>query len=248
MESPTFLKWRIIAFCWTSLASMLFIIMLTVIMYGRWQFFDRDEKSCVVILLLVNTINVVALPVLIIRQFRVWLEAARMFFLLMINIGVASTFAFYTMRFQCPVNTPDSQGNCQLLNVCILMASWITPALLITYSACLSFWVWWLLRHPVEESTAPEMASKFDEEAATGQPIRVVAAHTRMKSRRPPLTISIPPSPPSDAVLSRTPFPENGTAGRDRKKSFGGESTSVRSARPPMSARLSKQRPMTNHY
>ncbi|KAF7966085.1 hypothetical protein HWV62_40198 [Athelia sp. TMB] len=198
--------------------------MVSIITYARWQFFDRAEKSCVVVLLLVNTINVIALPVLIIRQFRVWLDAARMMLLLMINIGIAGFFSYYNSRFQCP----DS---------------------IITYSACLAFWVWWRSRHPAEELTAPEMSNKFDEEAAIGKPISVVTSpRARMQSRGPPLSITIPPSAPSTAVLSRTPTPETCTPGRDRKKSFGGDSTSLRSARPPASARLSKQRPNPNHY
>lgn len=38
----------------------------------------------------------------ILREFRPWLDAARMFFLLSSNIGIAAFFTYYNPKFQCP--------------------------------------------------------------------------------------------------------------------------------------------------
>jgi len=48
-------------------------------------------------------------------------------------------FTYWNPKFQCPEQTADSQGVCQLINMYILLANWVNPGLLITYSCCLVF-------------------------------------------------------------------------------------------------------------
>ncbi|KAJ7470653.1 regulator of Vps4 activity in the MVB pathway-domain-containing protein [Mycena latifolia] len=89
-------------------------------------------------MLLTDTLTLIMLLVLLILEFRAWLDAARMLFLMLAHIGIAAAFAFWNPSFHCPTSTPDSEGVCRLLNLYILVASWIIPVLLIIYAAGLA--------------------------------------------------------------------------------------------------------------
>lgn len=79
-------------------------------------------------------------------MFRTWLDGARLFLLLICHIGIAASFVVWSPTIPCPddseslrycecifslrnVQAPDDQRICQLLNVYILMASWVPPSL-----------------------------------------------------------------------------------------------------------------------
>lgn len=80
-------------------------------------------------------------------KFRTWLDAARLFLLLICHIGTATSFTIWNPTISCPddsgsschysdlfvfltdIPAPDSRGVCQLLNVYIIMASWVPPLL-----------------------------------------------------------------------------------------------------------------------
>jgi len=127
--SPTFLKWRASAFACISFVSLLWITLLSIIVFERWGLVDRAEKGFLAVLLFTNTINLIMLPILILREFRPRLDAARMLFLLTSNIGIAAFFTYWNPQFQCPDRTADSQGVCQLINMYILLADWVNPGL-----------------------------------------------------------------------------------------------------------------------
>lgn len=124
----------------------------------------------------------------------------------------------------------DSQGVCQLINLYILMANWVNPALrksysmaislfdshriVIVYSSCLSFLVWWQSRHPIDA-----LASKSDfddEEASIGQnfkfpPATYSASYPEIASRRP-LIVTIPIAP--TAPITSYPAPNSKKSSR----------------------------------
>lgn len=79
-------------------------------------------------------------------KFRIWLDAARLFLLLVCHIGTAASFVIWYPTIPCPndsefpcnsggifsltgVQAPDDLGVCQLINVYIIMASWVPPLL-----------------------------------------------------------------------------------------------------------------------
>jgi len=242
VTSAIFLKWRAFAFSCVSFLSLLWIILLCIIAYGRWDISDHPEKAFIAVLLLTNTINLLMLPILILREFRAWLDGARLLFLLTTNIGVAAAFTYWNPRFQCLDQTADQEGVCQLINFYILMANWVNPALLIAYSCCLAFLVWWRSRQP--PSISASKAGFVDEEASIGQPSMVPTIFPEIAQRKP-LTITIPTTPGRNMPLktsSREWYSreqENYHNG-GRKESSGEESTISR----PSTARLSKQQRM----
>jgi len=245
--SSTFLKWRASAFACVSFLSLLWIILLCIIVSARWELLDRPEKAFISVLLTTNTINLIMLPILILREFRQWLDAARLLFLLSANIGIAIFFTYWNPKFQCPEQTADSQGVCQLINMYILLANWVNPGLLITYSCCLVFFVWWRSRYPPSITTKADFD---DEEAsiATRHPSTLPVPEPRRPST---LTLTIPTTPGTAPPI--TPSRQWYSWERDiyadrggRKESFGGESAI---SRPSVAARLSKQRlPPTTLY
>jgi len=139
VSSPLFLKARAIAFSLIILTSFVWIALLCVYMFLEWDTTDSAERPIIAVMLLTDTLTVIMLLILLILPFREWLDAARFFFLMLAHIGVAGTFAFWNPRFHCPTSTADSEGVCRLLNLYILVASWIIPVLLIVYMVGLAF-------------------------------------------------------------------------------------------------------------
>ncbi|EPQ58198.1 hypothetical protein GLOTRDRAFT_110068 [Gloeophyllum trabeum ATCC 11539] len=152
MSSPVFLRVRGIAFTIVSFTSLVWIVLLCLEIFLRWDVSDPQQRSFAVLLLIVNTITIVMLPLLILTRFRVWLDAARLLFLLMAHIGVAVAYVAWTPKFHCPDQTPDQQGVCMLVNMYILIASWVNPAFLLTYAAFLIIMV---LRSPLPLDAEP---------------------------------------------------------------------------------------------
>jgi len=136
--SPIFLKLRNVAFYCISFISFTWVILLCIIIFSQWSFMGRPERSLVVLMLLVNIVTFIILLVLMILEFRPWLDAARFLFLLIAHIGLASMFVVWRPKFDCPSDNPDHEGTCRLLSMYILVASWITPVLLVAYVVALA--------------------------------------------------------------------------------------------------------------
>ncbi|KAJ7452535.1 hypothetical protein B0H11DRAFT_2073881 [Mycena galericulata] len=141
VSSPLFLKIRAIAFSLILCISLLWVTLLSVYMYFEWDVTDSDERPIIAVMLLTDTLTIILLLVLLILPFRAWLDAARFLFLLLAHIGIAATFAFWNPKFHCPTSSPDLEGVCRLLNLYILVASWVIPVLLIIYSSGLALFM-----------------------------------------------------------------------------------------------------------
>ncbi|KAJ7273597.1 hypothetical protein B0H12DRAFT_1090129 [Mycena haematopus] len=157
ISSPFFLRTRAIAFSLIMLISLVWIVLLCVYMYVGWDTLSAAaERPIIVAMLLTDTLTMITLLILLILPFREWLDAARFLFLLLAQFGIAGVFAYWTPRFHCPTFTPDSEGVCRLLNLYILIASWIIPVLLILYVSGLAFAMVRSSRQPVLHLTERE--------------------------------------------------------------------------------------------
>ncbi|KAH7914975.1 hypothetical protein BJ138DRAFT_1123041 [Hygrophoropsis aurantiaca] len=132
--SPVFLKVRASTFVCIISFSFLWIVLLSVEMFTRWDISDLSCRSLMAILALTNTVTVIVLPVLLLLPFRVWLDAARLLLLLVIQIGSAAAFTYWNPKFHCPDQSADQLGVCKLINVYTVMGCWIIPALLVIYT------------------------------------------------------------------------------------------------------------------
>jgi len=131
---PVFQRARVIAFFCISFISLLWIVLLCLEIFWQWELSDRSERSLILLMLLTNTITVIMLPVLVLLPFRPWLDAARFMFLLVAHICTATAFAYWNPKFDCPAQTANQEGLCKLLNMYILICSWVIPVLLIAYA------------------------------------------------------------------------------------------------------------------
>jgi len=180
------MKLRTGTFCCMTLVSLTWLVLLSIELFLRWDVSDPAQRSLTVMLVLINTITVILLPALLIVQFRAWLDVARMLLLLFGHFGPAIAFTIGNKRFTCPDDTPDDNGVCQLVNLYILLGSWVIPALLLVYSACFGIYLY----RNRQSQGCPQTAKRFDiEEAVTP----TVAELPIM----PP-----PPPPPNDQRIS----------------------------------------------
>ncbi|KAI0797714.1 hypothetical protein C8Q75DRAFT_739469 [Abortiporus biennis] len=139
---PIFLKLRTIAFSCISIVSLAWIILLSVDLYLRWDVSEVLQRNLVGILLLSNIISVIMLPVLLILPFRVWLDSARIFLLLIAHGGTAAGFSINYVNFHCPSDTPDGVAACNTIDMYILIGSWVNPTLMLFYALGLAIAVY----------------------------------------------------------------------------------------------------------
>jgi len=140
--SPLFLTARSWAFGIITLISLVWITLLSVEAFTRWDLSGQPEQAFLVVLLLINFISVIMLPILLIMRFRAWLDGARMALLLLAHIGTAATYSFWFPQFQCASDDVAEDGVCELVNMYTLIACWVNPVLLVAYTSCLSLMVY----------------------------------------------------------------------------------------------------------
>ncbi|KAI0054001.1 hypothetical protein FA95DRAFT_1600502 [Auriscalpium vulgare] len=182
-HSPVFLRLRTIAFSLTTFICFVWIILLSILLSLRWDISSPSERSFIGLFLVVDTITVIVLPLLILTRFRTWLDSARLLLLLVCHMGLAVAFAVWTPSIPCPNQTSDDRGVCQVLNVYINMASWVPPALLITYGICLAVYTW-------RYASVPRTEDTIDDEEA----VKSGRGHGSLPIMPPPLSASWPNS------------------------------------------------------
>ncbi|KAG1877864.1 hypothetical protein DFJ58DRAFT_752978 [Suillus subalutaceus] len=150
MESfPAFFKVRAVTFSCIILISFLWTVLLSVQVYARWGISDRCSRSLTAVFLLTNATTILILPFLLILEFRVWLDAARISLLAIGQIGSAVAFTYWNPQIQCPDQTADQQGVCKLINFYMLMGCWVVPVILILYASYFAAMVYRQSRIPV---------------------------------------------------------------------------------------------------
>jgi hypothetical protein len=140
--SRLFFRVRAVAFSLASLMSFLWVILLCIEAFSRWDISPVSERGIIVVLLLTDTITVIMLPVLILVKFRAWLDGARLLLLFVLHTGCALVFTILSPDFECPDQTVDDQDLCRLINIYILLASWVNPGLLLAYCSYFAFAVY----------------------------------------------------------------------------------------------------------
>ncbi|KAF8838330.1 hypothetical protein BDN67DRAFT_1070797 [Paxillus ammoniavirescens] len=156
MESfPMFFKVRAITFTCIIIFSFLWLVLLSVEIFTRWSISDATSRSLMTVFVLTNTTTIIMLPILLLVEFRVWLDAARLFLLLIAQTGSATAFTYWNPQIQCPDQTTDDIGVCKLINVYTVMTCWVIPAILVLYSTYFAIMVYRRSRIPVFVDAAP---------------------------------------------------------------------------------------------
>jgi len=151
-HSPLFLKLRLAIFSLTTFICLLWVILLSCTLFIRWDVSSQSERSFLMLFLGIDALTMIILPILLLAKFRTWLDGARLLFLLVCHIGAALSFALWYPTISCPDDTPDDHGVCQLLNVYVIMSSWVPPLLLIFYGIGLALYTWRTAIRPREPS------------------------------------------------------------------------------------------------
>ncbi|KAI0810915.1 hypothetical protein BC629DRAFT_1477351 [Irpex lacteus] len=258
---PTFMKLRVFAFCCIMLVGLVWLVLLNLDLFLRWDITDPAQRSFVLVFIVIDTVTVIMLPVLLIARFRAWLESARMLGLVLAHFSAAISYTVADQSFECPHDTPDDDGVCELINLYVLLASWVIPALLLAYvcgfAALLYRRKQLHLPEPDEKSTntiearTPTLAAiPIMTPPRTSTSTRISAStashyssttdrHTSYKSTMRPAWLDEDPAPldpgSSTAVHVATPDQESST--------LAGDSSSKKHRSSHSSARLSKRLP-----
>lgn len=201
MESfPVFFKVRAVTFTCIILISFLWIVLLSVQVYARWDISDLCSRSLTAVFLLTNVITILILPFLLLLDFRVWLDAARILLLAIAQIASAVAFTYWNPQIQCPNQTADQQGVCKLINIYTLVGCWIIPAILVLYSSYFAAMIYRQSRIPVVVESREKVLTD------TGSPIVVDPEMALASPHLPALNIRASISPRCTLSSDSLPF------------------------------------------
>ncbi|KIJ16694.1 hypothetical protein PAXINDRAFT_180037, partial [Paxillus involutus ATCC 200175] len=190
MESfPIFFKVRAITFTCIIIFSFLWLVLLSVEIFTRWSISDATSRSLMTVFVLTNTTTIIMLPILLLVGFRIWLDAARLFLLLIAQTGAATAFTYWNPQIQCPDQTTDDMGVCKLINVYTVMACWVIPAILVLYSTYFAIMVYRQSRIPVFVDIAPRKGHgsmlSMDVDPEMAEETRLSTGNTRQGNAAP---------------------------------------------------------------
>lgn len=173
---------RTVSFACIIILAFVWLVLLSVEVFVRWNISDTILRSLMTFLILINGITIFVPPVLLILEFRVWLDAARLLLLLVLQIGAATVFTYFNPKILCPSQTPDDIAVCELLDTYTVVASWVIPVVLTLYTSYFGIMVYLQSRIPVVvEPTKsddyfkgrPSILPLMDPEIAEWRPSRV---------------------------------------------------------------------------
>jgi len=139
IQPRMFLLIRTIAFSLIMFLCFLWIILLSIVLSIQWDLMNHTERSLIFIILAVDSFTIVMLPILLLRQFRPWLDAARFCLLIILHTGVAGLFTYKSHEFQCSSSQTVDQGAvCNLIVLYVIVSSWLVAACIIGYACGLA--------------------------------------------------------------------------------------------------------------
>lgn len=136
--SRLFVRLRTTIFCCINFICFTWIILYSVVIFLQWEAMDPSERALISVMSIVNVITLFTLLILLLLEFRVWLDVARICFLLVAQIGTAGAFVYWRPLFHCEEKVGDEQGLCSIISFYGLISSWISPVLLILYLTALA--------------------------------------------------------------------------------------------------------------
>jgi len=115
---------------------------------------NHTERSLIFVALAVDSLTIILLPILLLRPFRIWLDAARFGLLIILHSGIAGLFTYKSHEFQC--SSAQSVAICNFIVLYIIVASWLLTACIIGYACGLAVLFWRLSTAPVAPLADPE--------------------------------------------------------------------------------------------
>ncbi|KIO04162.1 hypothetical protein M404DRAFT_1000677 [Pisolithus tinctorius Marx 270] len=129
---------RAITFTCIVFLALVWLILVSVEMFTWWDISDTTSQSLMFLLMLTNAVTIFIPPVLLILEFRIWLDAARLLLV----------FVLQTDSMPRSKSAADDIGVCKLLNSYTVIACWIIPAISLFYSVYVAIVVYLQSRIP----------------------------------------------------------------------------------------------------
>ncbi|KAF9483905.1 hypothetical protein BDN70DRAFT_873305 [Pholiota conissans] len=181
---PLFLRLRTIALGCILFLSFLWIILVCIVMFAQWDLLDHIERSLLIIMLFIDTITVIMIPILLIQPFRAWLDAARVFFLILMHFGIALFFVIKTPSFECLSSDGDlsQEATCTTIIVFVNVFNWAVPLLAFVYGCGLAL----LVHRQSKAQTSPSsfQADVEKQTPKTSGPQNSLQSHYSLDSSR----------------------------------------------------------------
>jgi len=171
-----FLRIRTLMLGFILFLSFVWSILLCVAIFVQWVNMNIVERNFISILLFIEFITIVVVPVLLAKEFRLWLDTARSLFLFTSHFGIAVWFACKTSSMTCVAE--DERAICTFLILSILIFSWVIPVLVLVYACGLGYLCYHLSKIKAPMPTATTSMIEFADDAEKHQKTMNYTPHT----------------------------------------------------------------------
>jgi len=126
-----FFKARRAVFIFISIASLGWAIVLSVYLARMWSHLILAQRIMVLAIIGANAFTAVLLYLMAVVIFRVWLDLARVVFLLLIHVASAVMLTLFGSNFSC--DTFKTKAICKHIDLAFVVGSWVMTGLLLGY-------------------------------------------------------------------------------------------------------------------
>ncbi|KAL0947020.1 hypothetical protein HGRIS_013164 [Hohenbuehelia grisea] len=131
-----FKKARLYMFALSAIFSAAWTVFLSVFLSREWPEYGTPQRAIFLTLVVVGGMSAILLYLMIVVRFRLWLDGARVAFLLTFQLGSALLLSFNTSIFPCTRFVTTS--TCKTVFFVIIVGSWSQSLLLVLYAGFLS--------------------------------------------------------------------------------------------------------------
>ncbi|KAF4576485.1 hypothetical protein EYR36_000918 [Pleurotus pulmonarius] len=146
-----FTKYRRITFAFCAVASLGWTIFLSIFLSREWVEYDISERAIAVGLVAHHGLATILMYLMAVLQFRKWLDAARVAFVLVFQIGTIVVFSLFSTDFPCN-RFLGSPAACRTGMLAAIIGIWSQTGVLLIYACVLALMTCFPapLRAPVE--------------------------------------------------------------------------------------------------
>ncbi|KDQ33204.1 hypothetical protein PLEOSDRAFT_1110450 [Pleurotus ostreatus PC15] len=209
-----FTKYRRITFAFCAVASLGWAIFLSIFLSREWVEYDISERAIVVGLVAHHGLATILLYLMAVLQFRKWLDAARVAFVLIFQTGTIIVFSLFSTDFPCN-QFLGSPAACRTGMMAAIIGIWSQTGVLLIYACVLALMTCFPapVQAPVEVAkvTPYDVVSKRSSASSVDSQTRLLRVDNSGYSRAPsPRTHYARPvnslSPMRSAALPSSPL------------------------------------------
>ncbi|KAK7693635.1 hypothetical protein QCA50_003204 [Cerrena zonata] len=130
-----FRKVRTIIFAFIAIISLTWASILSVYLAKEWNSFTILQRGIVIGMISMNGVTTVVQYLMAVCVFKIWVDFARMLFLVAIHVAAAVLYTMFGGSFSCKIFS--SRTVCTEVELAFLAGSWGITGLLVGYTVCL---------------------------------------------------------------------------------------------------------------